>query len=145
MLLLASSVCPLMIEALRGVCNFLSSVSSQQKFEVTELKALGVSQFSNGPCLSSWTDCVTALGQISVTAQFFVENKGKYILEAQNWNLKLKVTQFLTECLTLCDPMDSPWNSLGQNTWVDCHFLLQRIFPTQRWNTGLPHYRWVLY
>ena len=84
MLLLASSVFPLMIEAARGVCNFLSSVSSQQKFEVTELKALGVSQLSKGPCLSSWTDCVTALRQISVTAQFFLENKGKYILEARN-------------------------------------------------------------
>ena len=28
-------------------------------------------------------DRVTALGQISVTAQFYLENKGKYILEAQ--------------------------------------------------------------
>ena len=24
-----------------------------------------------------------------------------------------------------------PWNSLGRNTWVGCHFLLQRICPTQ--------------
>ena len=31
--------------------------------------------------------------------------------------------------LTLCDPMDSrflcPWDSLGKNTGVGCHFLLQ--------------------
>ena len=26
-------------------------------------------------------DHVTALGQISITAQFYLENKGKYILE----------------------------------------------------------------
>ena len=40
--------------------------------------------------------------------------------------------------LTLCDPMLysarllSPWNSPGKNTGVSCHFLFQRIFPTQR-------------
>ena len=36
--------------------------------------------------------------------------------------------------LTLCDPhgLHCPWNFLGKNTGVGCHFLLQRIFPTQR-------------
>ena len=42
----------------RGVCNFLGSVSSQQKFEVTD-----------GPVL-----------QLCVTAQFYLESKGQYIL-----------------------------------------------------------------
>ena len=38
---------------------------------------------------------------------------------------------------TLCDPVNWPtrplclWNFLGKNTGVDCHFLHQRIFPTQ--------------
>ena len=41
------------------MCNFLSSVLSQQKFEVTEVQAFHSSQLS---------DSVTALGQISVTA-----------------------------------------------------------------------------
>ena len=69
-----------------GVCNFLSSVSSQQKFEVTDIQALGMSQLSKRPkrsCLSSQIDCVTALGKISVTAQFYLESKGIYILEAR--------------------------------------------------------------
>ena len=35
-------------------------------------------------------------------------------------------------CLTLCDP------SLGKNTGVDSHFLLQRIFPTQGFEPGSP-------
>ena len=35
-------------------------------------------------------------------------------------------------CLTLCDPMDSPWNSPGQNTGVGSLFLLQAIFPKPR-------------
>ena len=51
-----------------GVCNFLGSVSSQQKFEATGGPAL---QPSNGPVL-----------QLRVTAQFYLESKGKYILEA---------------------------------------------------------------
>ena len=37
--------------------------------------------------------------------------------------------------------MDFPGNSTG----VDCHFLLQRIFPTQGSNPGFPHCRQVLY
>jgi len=32
-----------------------------------------------------------------------------------------------------------PWNSLGKNTGVGCHFLLQGIFPTQELNLCLLH------
>ena len=39
----------------------------------------------------------------------------------------------------------SPWNSPGQNTGVGSLSLLQEIFPTQRWNPGLPHSRWIPY
>ena len=56
-------------------------------------------------------------------------------------------------CLTLCDPRKcSPpgsssvhGDSRGKNTGVDCHSLLQGIFPTQGSNLGLPHCRWILY
>ena len=55
-------------------------------------------------------------------------------------------------CLTLCDPMNysppgSPvhGDSPGKNTRVDCHALLQGIFPTQGLNPGLPHCRQILY
>jgi len=55
-------------------------------------------------------------------------------------------------CLTLCDPTDCspPGSSVsedspGQNTGVGCHALLQRIFPTQGLNPGLPHCRQILY
>ena len=36
-------------------------------------------------------------------------------------------------------------DSLGKNTRVDCHALLQGIFPTQGSNPDLPHYRLILY
>ena len=39
----------------------------------------------------------------------------------------------------------SPWNSPGQNTGVGSPSLLQWIFPTQEWNQGLLHCRWILY
>ena len=55
-------------------------------------------------------------------------------------------------CPTLCDPMDcSPsgssvhGDSLGKNTGVGCHALLQGIFLTYKLNPGLPHCRWILY
>ena len=54
-------------------------------------------------------------------------------------------------CLALCDlmncnpPHSCPWVSPGQNTGVDCHFLLQGIFLTQGWNPGLLRCRQILY
>ena len=40
--------------------------------------------------------------------------------------------------LTLCDLIDfGPWDSPGKNTGVDCHFLLQGIFLTQKSNRSL--------
>ena len=67
--------------SVRGVYNFLSSVLSQQKFEPTDFKALGVSQLSDRLCLSSWTDeCYSSSTdqccRLRVTAQFYLENKG---------------------------------------------------------------------
>ena len=55
---------------------------------------------------------------------------------------EVKVTQ---SCLTLCDPMDCPWNSPDQNTGVGSLSLLQGIFPTQGLNPDLPHCRRILY
>ena len=58
-------------------------------------------------------------------------------------------------CLSLCDPMDCspPGSSVHgilqvRNTGVDCHVLLQGIFPTQGWNQRflyLLHCRWLIY
>ena len=39
----------------------------------------------------------------------------------------------------------SPWNSPGKNTGVGSLSLLQRIFPTQGSNPGLPHCRQIPY
>ena len=47
--------------------------------------------------------------------------------------------------MSLCDPMDCPWNSLGQNTGVGSLSLLQGIFPTQESNRSLLHCTRILY
>ena len=46
-----------------------------------------------------------------------------------------------------CSPVRllCPWDSPGKNTGVDSHSLLQRIFPTQELNLGLPCCRQILY
>ena len=46
---------------------------------------------------------------------------------------------------TLCDPIDSPWDSPGQNTGVGSLSLLQQIMPTQELNQGPMHCRRILY
>ena len=38
-----------------------------------------------------------------------------------------------------------PWDSPGKNTGVDYRAFLQGIFPTQGSNSGLLHYRQILY
>ena len=38
-----------------------------------------------------------------------------------------------------------PWDFPSKDTGVDCHFLLQGIFPTQGSNPGLPHCWRILY
>ena len=63
-------------------------------------------------------------------------------LPSMGLHSEVKVAQ---SCLTLCDPMDFPWNSLGQNTGVGSLSVLQGIFLTQESNQGLLHCRRILY
>ena len=50
------------------------------------------------------------------------------------WPRELHLTRFLC-----------PWDSLGKNTGVGCHFLLQGIFLTQGSNLYFLHCWWILY
>ena len=76
--------------------------------------------------------------------------KLEFVRESPKLWVKLcLVTQW---CLTLCDPIDcSPpgsfvhGNSPDKNTRVGFHALLQGIFPTQGLNSGLPHWKQILY
>ena len=69
-------------------------------------------------------------------------------------NPLLVVVVYLLSCVRLLRPhgryparLLCPRDSPGKNTGVGCHFLLQRIFPTQESNTCLLwlwHCRWIL-
>ena len=50
--------------------------------------------------------------------------------------VQLFVTPWTAPTMLLC-----PWDFPGNSTGVDCHFLLQEIFPTQGSKLGLPHCR----
>ena len=76
------------------------------------------------------------------------------MIQSNIWNFKdVAVLCWVgRSCLTLCEPLDcSPpgssvhGDSPGKNTGVDCHALLQGIFPTQGLNPGFPQYRQILY
>ena len=74
----------------------------------------------------------------------------KYMVIVRSYCYVLCVVTQL--CPTLCDPMDcSPpgssihGDSLGNNTGVNCHSLLQGIFPTQGSKPDLPHCRQIVY
>ena len=61
--------------------------------------------------------------------------------------MSLNCVQLLVTPWTVATRLLCPWNSLGKNTVVGCHFLLHRIFPTQGLNPCLLlllHYRWIL-
>ena len=55
-------------------------------------------------------------------------------LSNHSWLQVLQSSNFELRC-----NLYSPWNSPGQNTGVGSLSLLQRIFPTQGSNPGLPH------
>ena len=94
---------------------------------------------------------------LSMTFLFYIPYGGKkkkklvgkeiatdFVITVWKWKVKEKVTRL---CPILCNPMNyySPWNSPGQNARVGSLSFLQRIFPIQGLNPGLPHYRKICY
>ena len=112
------------------------------------------SQFSSVQSLS----CVQLFATLWIIAQKTSNSQNSLdkelevfmLLDFSEVKVKASVTQL---CPTLCNHVDCmeparllcPWDSLGKNTRVGCHFLLQGIFPTQGLNPGLLHCRQILY
>ena len=74
------------------------------------------------------------------------------INNSRMWLITFVWSEVAQSCPTLCDPMDCslpgsscPWDFPGNSPGVDCHFLLQGIFPTQGSNLGLPHCKQTLF
>ena len=94
----------------RGVCNFLGSLSPQQKFEATDRPVL----------------------QLRVIAQFYLAGKGKYILEACGWadpkdtKRREALPQFLLLFLCFSPPPEPALCKLGCQE--GCLFYLRSLF-----------------
>ena len=79
-------------------------------------------------------------------------NVKKQVLNLLDPKAKNQCGGFVTKS---CQTLAIPWTvareallSMGfsrQEYWSGCHFLLQRIFPTQKLNLGLLHCRQILY
>ena len=89
---------------------------------------------------------------LSHVREFFDYNLLKYFLICFFFSSSSVLCLVTQLCPTLCDPMDCSLLgfsvhgvSPGKNTGVDCHTLLQGIFPTQESNPGLLHCRRILY
>ena len=87
---------------------------------------------------------------ISINSLFFVAFSNSCFDSRKSLDLFKSISRSVaSHSLRLHGPQPAmllcPWNSLGKNTGVDCHFLLQGIFPTQGLNPGLLHGRLILY
>ena len=98
----------------------------------------------NGASIS----CIRTLAEMKAVTIVWGKNKTK-----QNYGLlNIPVCLVAQQCPALCALMDYRLpgssvygDSLGKNTRVGCHALLQGIFPTQGLKPGLPHCRGILY
>ena len=79
----------------------------------------------------------TVISPMSILINFVQKKSQNYVYSVViSLKVKVKVAQ---SWLTFCNPMDYPWNSLGQNIGVGSLSQLQGIFPTQGSNPGLLH------
>ena len=99
---------------------------------------------------------------VSHWEQSYVSHATQFLLMFLTWFIVLKMNFMRTRygltwrrvsesesCLVVSDSLQphglySQWNLLDQNTGVGRLSLLQRIFPIQGSNPGLPHSRWIL-
>ena len=85
----------------------------------------------NQPKCAKLTHFVVAnfapLYSLSLSSAVSVANHGLYFIWLSGTlnDLRLVCVLVTQSCPTLCDPMVCPWNSLGKNTGVGCHSLLQ--------------------
>ena len=87
---------------------------------------------------------------------FFLSKNKQRTWLSQSWSLEIKIsskgappTTLEGVCVFSCSVVSDslwlcPWDSPGK-TGMGCHALLQRIFSIQGSDSGLLHYKWILY
>ena len=117
---------------------------------------------------SHFSDYIYSLAEVSFTGKWQAEDVREkdhrallfsnqwvpaLVLQSEHLCLATPTHQFMVKsesCSVMSDSLwphglYSPWNSPGQNTGLGSLSFLQRLFPTQGWNPGLPHCRQILY
>ena len=98
-----------------------------------------------------WTFDLAFICYISESSSSIFPQKhlGHSLLPRKQWKVKVRspshVWLFVTPRTVAYQAPPSMGFSPGKSAGVDCHFLLQEIFPTQESNPGLPHCRQMLY
>ena len=93
-------------------------------------------------CFSRWEREAVASSAAGMTIPAFLSpilkwsevNWSRSVVSDSLWPHRLQPARLLC-----------PWDFPGSSAGVDCHFLLQGIFPTRGSNPGLPHCRQTLY
>ena len=90
----------------------------------------------SGPQFTTWAYWWSTF---PVGIQFITTRRSSYFIKRADYHTKLQCTKetdtkkvkIAQLCLTLCSPIKShsPWNYLGQNTWVGSPPHVQGIFP----------------
>ena len=131
----------------------LSEVNQKEKGKYYVTFCLYIEYFKK----YKWTYLQNRNRLIDLESEFKV-TRGERLEEGYITSLGLTYTQCCCCCLvaksrlTLLQPHELkparllyPWNFPGKNSGVDCHFLLQWIFPTQGSNPRLLHKRHLLH
>ena len=133
--------------------NSLQIKKKEKKKKLLALKCFYSLEFPGSPVIRSQCFHCWSLGSICgwgtkvPQAKWYSQKLKEKTFLFANYANKVKVIQ---SCPTLCDlmdcsPPDSSWNSTAKNSGVGSHSLLQGIFLTQGLNTGLLHFRQILY
>ena len=103
-----------------------------------------------GSCGYSWKSHQNGVGSDGGGGRS--KRKGTYVNTHTHTHTHTLMCLVAQLCPTLCDLMDCSLpgssvygNSLGKNAGVDCHALLQGIFPTQGSSPGFLYCRQILY
>ena len=67
------------------------------------------------------------------------------VVKGWKWKWSRSVVSDSATPWTVAYQAPPSWDFPSKSAGVDCHFLLQGIFPTQESNAGLPHCRQILY
>ena len=135
-----------------------SSLHGISQARILEWVAISFSRLSSQPRDRSWVSCIAGrffnIWATRETLRYADNTTVKAESEEELKSLSMKWSSSAVQCSASGSVVSEslwplglygPWNSASQNTGVDSLSLLQRIFPIQGSNPGLPLCRRILY